>query len=182
MPNPKTKSAERMAAGIKAANKLKWRNAQRRAARTAVWATTMSKWLITHSTTGKAWQVVGFLGRARGESAGVVDLIATRRNYSASSRGDLFEMLFIQVKGGGARPPTLADVERLKRAATHHRATAVILCEWKQGERLVVSRLRRCQKPKSVRDAWVPITDAAAFFSSPRARVKRGASLTRTAR
>lgn len=180
MERPREKDPIMVAAGYRAAHTRKWALAQQGAARTARWATTMTKWLITHSTTGKPWRIAAFTGPAGAESAGVVDLVAMRRCYLPSSRGDFFEMLFIQVKGGGAPRPKLADLQRLRRTAAHHRATAVILCEWKKGDRLAVYRLRRGRALETVRDAWVEIDDPAEFFCSPRTAARRGRAPTRS--
>lgn len=113
----------------------------RKALRTAKWARTMTKWLITHSTKGGVkWQVVSFNGKAGQESKGIVDLIAIRKNHSQSStvehRGDLFEIVLIQVKGGGAKGPSEDDIDRLVKVKEHHRAEKVVLAEWKRGEKL----------------------------------------------
>jgi hypothetical protein len=73
------------------------------AIRTAKWATTMTRWRIGFETRGKRlakasvnparrWQLVGFPGPAGRESAGIVDLIAIRKDHStrngAFKRGD----------------------------------------------------------------------------------------------
>ena len=87
---------------------------------TAKWATTMTKWHIGFVTNGKRlgsakvkptrrWQLVGFPGPAGRESTGIVDLLAIRKNHQKSKapfkRGDFFEIILIQIKGGGARRP-----------------------------------------------------------------------------
>ena len=115
------------------------------AIRTAKWATTMTKWRIGFETRGRRlakpgvkparrWQLVGFPGPAGRESAGIVDLIAIRKDHSKSNgkfkRGDLFEIILIQIKGGGARWPNAADVRRLRAVAKRYRARAVVLAEW----------------------------------------------------
>jgi len=129
----------------------------------------MTRWLITYCTGGKAWQVVGFAGAAGGESAGIVDLVALRRNYSRSRNdvrpGDLFEMIFIQIKGGNAPWPSLDDVDRLRKTAKHHRAKAVVLCEWKKGQRPSVYALRRSWSQNThFRDVWKVIAEPAMIF------------------
>src|ERR671918_220187 len=88
------------------------------AIRTAKWATTMTRWRIGFETRGRRlakpgvkparrWQLVGFPGPAGRESAGIVDLIAIRKDHATTSvrykRGDLFEIIRIQIKGSGAR-------------------------------------------------------------------------------
>lgn len=112
-----------------------------KALRTARWARIMTKWLVTHSSKGGVkWQVVSFNGAAGQESKGIVDMIAIRKNHGTSTtaqhRGDLFEIILIQVKGGKAKFPSPEDVERLVQVKKHHRADKVILTEWKRGETL----------------------------------------------
>lgn len=108
---------------------------------TAKWARTMTCWLIRRSTKGGVrWQVVNFNGPSGSESCGIVDLIAIRKDHRKSEvngyRGDLFEIVLIQVKGGTARFPTMDDLARLEKVKKHHRAAHVVLAEWKIGEKL----------------------------------------------
>lgn len=126
----------------------KWQEAGIRAHRTARWAKIMTKWLITRkSGNGAKWHVVNFLGPNKSESRGVVDLLAIRKNHRLvmrkSSRGDLFELVLIQVKGGGAPFPSSGDIARLKIAAKYHRAKAIVLSEWKPTKRLQLYLLKR---------------------------------------
>jgi hypothetical protein len=118
----------------------------RKAYHTAKWARTMTKWLVTYSRrTGAKWNLVDFGGKARGEARGIVDLIAIRKDHRHDSpglkRGDLFEIVLIQTKGGSAPRPTADDLGRLSRVARHHRAKAVILAEWRRGEKLELFEL-----------------------------------------
>jgi hypothetical protein len=72
-------------------------------------------------------------------------MIAIREDHRhegpALKRGDLFEIVLIQVKGGSAPRPTPDDVARLSRVAKHHRAKAVILAEWRRAEKLELFKL-----------------------------------------
>jgi hypothetical protein len=84
------------------------------------------------------WQFVSFRGPGKGESRGVVDVVAIRRDMSdpddaVLKRGDLFDVILIQIKGGGARGPTADDVARLKRVKRRYRARAIVLFTWKKG-------------------------------------------------
>ena len=87
-----------------------------KAARTAKWATTMTKWSIAFDTGGKTrrndpkagrrWQLVAFNGPHGGESRGIVAFTAIRKDHREHGqdpfkRGDLFEIVLVQVKGGG---------------------------------------------------------------------------------
>jgi hypothetical protein len=106
---------------VKSSKKLDFERITTAAIRTAKWATIMTKWRIGFETRGRRlsktgvkparrWQLVGFPGLAGRESAGIVDLIAIRKDHATVNghfkRGDLFEIILIQIKGGGARCPT----------------------------------------------------------------------------
>jgi len=111
-------------------------NASQRAHRTSRWAKIMTKWLITKNyKRGAKWQVINFLGDGKSESRGIVDLLAIRKNHRKQNtkikRGDLFEIVLIQVKGGSASLPTTEEVKRLKVVAEYHRAKTIVLSEWK---------------------------------------------------
>ena len=113
----------------------------KRAQRTAKWARIMTKWLITYSRrTGAKWNLVDFCGQAKAESRGIVDLLAIRKDHRVETlslkRGDLFDMVLIQTKGGSAPRPSAEDVARLRQVARHHRAKAIVLAEWRRGEKL----------------------------------------------
>ena len=88
----------------------------------------------------KRWRFVSFRGKNRGEWRGIVDIVAIRKNTSiplnvALKRGDLFDIILIQMKGGSARTPTTDEKQRLRQVAKHYRAREVVLFEWKRGER-----------------------------------------------
>ncbi len=126
----------------------KWEEAGIKAHRTARWAKIMTKWLITRNRkNGAKWHVVNFLGPNNSESRGVVDLLAIRKDHRSHDakvkRGDLFEIVLIQVKGGGALFPTKEDVARLKAAAKYHHAKAIVLSEWKPRKSLQLYLLKR---------------------------------------
>lgn len=119
----------------------------KKAHHTAKWARTMTKWLVTYSRrTGAKWNLVDFGGKTKSEARGIVDIIAIRKDHRhdgpALKRGDLFEIVLIQTKGGSAPRPTPDDVGRLSRVAKHHRAKAVILAEWRRAEKLELFKLR----------------------------------------
>lgn len=116
-------------------------SAGRKAQRTAKWARTMTKWLITKS--GRAnvrWRFVEFGGLSGAESYGIIDIIAIRKNHRIPKpglkRGDLLDIVLIQVKGGSAQRPSESDLDRLIAVARQHRARAVVLAEWKKGQQL----------------------------------------------
>jgi hypothetical protein len=87
----------------------------------------------------RRWQMVGFPGRGGGEPAGIVDLLAIRKNHSKLKapfkRGDLLEIILIQIKGGGAKRPTKAEAKRLRDVQKYYEARDVVLAEWVKGRR-----------------------------------------------
>jgi hypothetical protein len=132
----------------------KWQSAARKASRTCRWAKTMTAWLISfRRSQGTRWHIVDFVGANGCESRGVVDLMAVRKDHCATNgvtkRGDLLDIVLIQVKGGSALPPTQEDISRLKRVAKYHRAKAVVLSEWKRQKKFQLYLLQRGH--------WVPI-------------------------
>ena len=89
------------------------------ARRTAQWAHIMTKWLVTYShRQGATWNIAAFNGKGGCEARGIVDLIAIRKDHGSIKaglkRGDLFELVLIQTKGGSAPRPTR---QRICRAA-----------------------------------------------------------------
>jgi hypothetical protein len=124
----------------------------------------MTRWHIGFVTNGKRmgsakvkstrrWQLVGFPGPAGRESAGIVDLMAIRKYHSTMNgkfkRGDLFEIILIQIKGGGARWPNAEDIRRLRAVAQRYRAKDVILAEWVKGSHQNFYRLdKKTTAPK----------------------------------
>lgn len=146
------------------------------AIRTAKWATTMTKWRIGFETNGRRlgsprvkrtrrWQLVGFPGKAGRESAGIVDLMAIRKNHGlangAFKRGDLFEIILIQIKGGGARRPKLEDIQRLRSVANYYRARDVVLAEWVKGSHQTFYKLRK--NCRTLESAWIETNPGVIF-------------------
>ena len=98
---------------------------------TAKWARTMTKWLITRNhKKGAKWKVLDFCGKNGSEAVGIVDLMAIRKNYRdegfGHKRGDLFEIVLIQTKGGSAPAPSKKDMQRLSLVAQRYGAKAVL--------------------------------------------------------
>ncbi|HWO89201.1 MAG TPA: hypothetical protein VNL98_08620 [Gemmatimonadales bacterium] len=120
----------------------------KKAHHTAKWARTMTKWLVTYTRRkGAKWNLVDFGGKTKSEARGIVDLIAIRKDHRRDGpglkRGDLFEIVLIQTKGGSAPRPTPDDVARLKGVARHHRARTIVLAEWRRGKYLELFKLNR---------------------------------------
>lgn len=121
----------------------------KKAQRTAKWARTMTKWLVTYSRqTGAKWNLVDFGGKTKSEARGIVDLVAMRKDHrrdrAGMKRGDLFEIVLIQTKGGTAPRPTSEDILRLSKVKKFHNAKAVVLAEWHKGQKYG----QKSKKPK----------------------------------
>jgi hypothetical protein len=141
-----------------------WKKAQQKAALTARWAVTMVKVRIRRVASRTRWQLVTFYGMSGGESVGVVDLLAIRKDHgepaSGIRRGDALQIILIQVKGGSAAKPTLEDAARLRIVAKRHGARHVLLATWKKGTAARFFRLRRT----SAREPWIEITNLDPVF------------------
>jgi hypothetical protein len=114
---------------------------------TARWAVTMTKVGIRRVMARTRWQLVTFLGKAKHESVGVVDLVAIRKDHGKPEpkmkRGDTFQIILIQVKGGAAPMPTVEDGIRLHAVAKRHHACDVLLGAWARGKAVEFFKLRR---------------------------------------
>ena len=113
--------------------------AAKRARSTATMANTLAKALAKRYE--RRWQFVDFLGPKGAESAGVVDLIAIRKDGRAPKveglkRLDLFDMILIQVKGGSAKSPTTEDKARLRKVRAHYGAGKIVLFEWSKKKKV----------------------------------------------
>jgi hypothetical protein len=96
---------------------------------TGRWAETIFRALS--SRIANRWKFVSFRGVGKGEWRGVVDLIAIRKNTKQPAgdilkRGDLFDIILIQIKGGSARGPTPNDCRRLREVKRFYRARSVV--------------------------------------------------------
>jgi hypothetical protein len=126
---------------------------------TGRWAEIIFRSLATR--VANRWRFVSFRGQARGEWRGVVDVLAIRKDTSRPrgavlKRGDLFDIVLIQVKGGSARLPTLAERRRLRLAARRYGAREVVLVQWRNGVSTEFATLRRNFE-------WSPSTGAEIF-------------------
>ena len=143
---------------------VNWGKAQQKAASTARWAVTMAKVRIRRVASRTHWLLVTFCGKGGGESVGVVDLLAVRKDHgepiTGTRCGDNFQIILIQVKGGGAARPTTDDATRLRAVAKRHHARHVLLASWKKGSAAKFFRLR----PKASMQQWQEVTDLDAIF------------------
>ncbi|MBI5206733.1 MAG: hypothetical protein HY934_02970 [Candidatus Firestonebacteria bacterium] len=120
----------------------------KKAQKTAKWARIMTKWLITYShNKGAKWQLIEFGGPTGSESAGIIDILAIRKNHTMNNkifkRGDLFEIVLIQTKGGNALKPTDLDKKRLNQVGKYYHAQHIILAEWVKGNKLNIYKLSK---------------------------------------
>ncbi len=138
-----------------------WTAAQKSAVRTGKWAVTMTKVRIALHKSKTKWQLVTFNGPEGGESVGIVDMMAVRKNHARceppGKRGDLFEIVLIQIKGGGAAFPSIDEIKRLRRVARTYRAKAVLLAQWKPGSEARFFSLKRGFLLASRRDNWIEL-------------------------
>ena len=69
----------------------------------------------------------------------MVDVLAIRKDTheparSCLKRGDLFDIILIQMKGGTAKTPGIEERRRLREVAKYYRAQAVVLFQWNRGK------------------------------------------------
>jgi hypothetical protein len=88
----------------------------------------------------KRWRFVSFRGKGQREWRGIVDVLAIRKDTSIPAnpllrRGDLFEIILIQMKGGSARSPSIEEKRRLQEVARQYEARAIVLFQWQRGRR-----------------------------------------------
>jgi hypothetical protein len=104
-----------------------------KAQRTGRWAEIICRALSVR--VARRWRFISFRGSSDGEWRGVVDLIAIRKNTnqpesSVLKRGDLFDIVLVQIKGGTARQPTESDCLRLREVARRYGAKEVVQFQW----------------------------------------------------
>jgi hypothetical protein len=132
----------------------------KKAQHTAKWARTMTKWLVTFAhRTGAQWKLIDFGGKTKAEARGIIDLLAIRKDHRHSKRGlkrgDLFDIVLIQTKGGTAPSPTPQDILRLSKVKRHYKAKAVVLVKWHRGKKLDLFKLER--------NKWKPVKPGEIF-------------------
>ena len=139
------------------------------AAYTEKWAVTMTKVRIRQAVASAAfprWHLLTFVGPEGGESRGVVDMLAIRKDHNdpppGAKRGDLFQIILIQVKGGYAAKPTPEDGKRLRIAAKKHGACAVLLATWKKGKAARFFSLARNTRKTAL--GWAEVEDLSVIF------------------
>lgn len=131
------------------------------------WSITMTRVLVSSLVTKTKWKLITFHGPANQEARGVVDILAVRKDHRSAknglNRGDLLDIVLIQVKGGSAAWPSKDDIRRLRKVRKHHRARAVLLAAWKKGHLPTLHRLKVVGDDR--RSAWKRIDDPLEVFS-----------------
>lgn len=129
--------------------------------RMAHWAKIMTKWALRFaSQKSRKWQIVSFEGSRGQESAGIVDLIAIRKDFRRPTvlplkPGDLFEIILIQTKGGTAPGPTEGDKRRLLKVGDFYNAKYIVLTEWKKGKVPIFKKLLRNLKWEEINPKFI---------------------------
>jgi len=82
-------------------------------------------------------QFVEFTGPKGGESNGIVDLLAIKKNHDQEKTknigcnvNDLLDIIHIQVKGGDSSIPTPDDKRRMKIVSKYYQCRETLLSEW----------------------------------------------------
>jgi hypothetical protein len=145
-----------------------WLLAWQKASRTANWAVTMTKVRIRKTIVKTRWQLVTFIGPKGKESVGIIDLMAIRKNHAPGKaglkRGDLFEVVLIQVKGGTAPFPSSEEVERLRLVGQMYVAKAILLAQWRRGKQVEFYYLGKESKSPKAGTVWRHLTSPAEVF------------------
>jgi len=145
--------------------KIDWSVAVEKAENTGKAAIEITKWRISQLHSRTKWQLVEFMGKKGKESAGIVDLLAIRKDHRSVKKaglkpGDLFEVILIQVKGGNASWPSKDDIKRLQILGRYYDADNIVLSEWKDS-RLAFYKLKNNldqRKTFGTKDAWTKVT------------------------
>jgi hypothetical protein len=98
-------------------------------------------------------------GPNKSESAGIVDVLLIRKDHRRLlkdlKRGDLFEIILLQIKGGKAPWPSREDIRRLRIVQAHYKARTILLARWEKGKTPDVYELKRAFRTQAAsKDAW----------------------------
>lgn len=131
---PSPARADGQAVKRKTLTTAEWQAAQSKGAKTGRMANTLAKALAKRYS--ERWRFVDFLGPKHAESAGIVDIVAIRKDgrpptVSGLKKLDLLEIILIQVKGGKAKGPSPDDIKRMQLVGRIYNATAIVLFEWR---------------------------------------------------
>jgi len=149
-----------------------WQKAADKAETTWLIANEVTKWQINKINSRPKWQLVSFTGKKGRESAGIVDIVAMRKNHKSikMKRGDPFEIILVQVKGGSAQLPSKNDIKRLEIVGNMYDVKNIVLSEWRNEEHNFSKLKNYTQLTKVLRkkvwtprDAWVKTTPTKIF-------------------
>jgi len=161
----KTKTRKKIGHG-KTKGQTDWVAAEEKAFATGMLATVLTKEKI--KKIGRRWQLNEFTGPEGRESAGIVDLLAIRKDHRKNTEfnpGDLFEIIIIQVKGGDPpQRPDREDIVRMRIVSDEYYAKHIVLAEWQPGKKLRFYQLKRNYNKKTHLDnAWDIVQPAQIF-------------------
>jgi len=161
----KTKTSKKKSQS-KTKGQTDWNAAEEKAYATGMLATVLTKEKIKKN--GRRWQLVEFTGPEGRESAGIVDLLAIRKDHRQNTEfnpGDLFEIIIIQVKGGNPpERPEREDIVRMKIVAEEYYAKNIVLSEWKPGEQIRFYQLKNnFNKKTHLNNAWDEVQPSQIF-------------------
>ena len=119
------------------------------------------------------WKFQSFRGKKKRDSAGIVDVLAIRRNTADPQSpplwaNDLFEFILVQLKGGAAVSPSPDELTRLWAVRDHYDAKEVVLFE-RRNKTCSYSVLRRKSDDSFV---WVK-SDRRSIFGKVKKRTKQ---------
>ncbi len=166
------KSKKKTKSSSKIPKKTDWSVAVEKAENTGKAAIEITKWRISQLPSRTKWQLVEFMGKKGKESAGIVDLLAIRKDHEKKVKkvglkpGDLFEVVLIQVKGGNASWPSKDDIKRLQILGRYYDANNIVLSEWKD-YRLSFYQLKNNldqRKAFNTKDTWTKVTSLDDIF------------------
>lgn len=132
--------------------------AAQKAIRTDRWTETMFRALT--AKVASRWKFVSFRGPNNRESAGIVDILAVRRNTKTKGvpplkSNDFFDFALVQLKGGSAPMPSLDDMRRLWAVKAAYNAKEVVLFQWSLKNKTKYSVLTQTPVGEL---AWTPST------------------------
>ena len=117
----------------------------------AVQATKLRILEIDNKNDAPLSQFVEFEGREGGESNGIVDLLAVKRNRDHKKTknmdcnvNDLLDIIHIQVKGGSAKDPTESDRKRMLIVSKYYNCRETLLSIWNRNsfDHVIFKRLK----------------------------------------
>jgi len=115
----------------------------------------MTKWKISsvskkQNKKQNRWRYVDFRGK-KGESAGIIDILAVRREYKKyQTKPDNLDIILLQIKGSANNPksPTANENRRLQSAGKSCNAKKIVLSRYTYQKEMFFYELNRNNKWK----------------------------------